>query len=158
MKALAVALLMASISAADGFLIVNLTGFENDSGRAVLALFTGEEWSFPPDPENAGLTYSFEIENKAVNTEIEGVPSGDYVAFAFHDINGNGSLDPGEEPMGTSQEPGPPGEGGSPSFADMCFSHTGVSTAVRVQVRTMERRGEGAGGFGGGNGGGGRPF
>lgn len=57
-------------------ILVNIAGFTNDSGEAVLALLIREEWSFPPNPEQAGIIKRPEIDNLAVNAEIASVPYG----------------------------------------------------------------------------------
>lgn len=156
MKALTPVLILVSMAAADGILLVNITGFESDAGQAVLALFTEEEWGFPPDPDNAALVYRLDIVDQAVNTEIGGVPEGNYIALAFHDANENGDIDASDEPMGTSCEPEQANQGGPPQFSEMCFSHEGAASSLNITVRKMTRPGGAPGG--GGPRGSGRPF
>ena len=144
-------------------ILINITGFANDSGEAVLALLTREEWSFPPDPEQAGIIKRLDIDNLAVNAEIANVPDGTYVALAFHDENGNGRFDAEDEMVGLSGDlPRMRSEPSPPSFEDNSFTLNGSASAVRIIVRKMERpSGPGEGMPGGGRtgaGGGGRPF
>lgn len=148
----------------DNTVLVNITGFANDSGEAILALFTREEWSFPLNPEQAGILKHLDIENLAVNAEISNMPDGNYVALAFHDENGNGRFDAEDEMVGISGDlPQMQSDPSPPSFEDNSFTLDGSASALRIIVRKMERpscAGEGMPGGGrpgGGGGGGGRP-
>jgi len=141
-------------------ILVNITGFANDSGEAVLALFTREEWSFPPNPEQAGIVRHLSIVNLAVNAEITDVPHGTYFAMAFHDENGNGRFDGEDEMVGAAGDlPQMQSEPSPPSFEDNSFTLNGSASALRIIVRKRPSgAGEGMPGGGRPGGGGGRPF
>ena len=146
---------------ATGSILVNVVGFESDEGQAVLVLFTEDEFGFPPDPAEASLVFTGEINDLACNFEISDINYGEYMALAFHDANGNGILDGEDEAFGLSGEEhtmaGPPS---APSFSDICLTHDGVISSVEIVVEIRERPEEGGrGGQGGGpgGGGGGRP-
>jgi|GEM_PF-1336280 len=139
MTALLIAFLVATSGDSTGTVIVNIVGFGSNDGHAVVALLTEEEMGFPPDPSGASITRTAGIEELAVILEIEDVPFGDYLAFAYHDINGNARLDPEDEPMGFSAQFGQSQGAEPPSFSDICFSHATTATAARITVRKMER-------------------
>jgi uncharacterized protein (DUF2141 family) len=158
MTALLIALFFAVSGDPTGTVIVNIVGFGSNDGHAVVALFTEEEMGFPPDPSSASITRTAGIEDLAVILEIENVPFGNYLAFAYHDINGNGRLDPADEPMGFSAQFGQTPGTEPPSFSELCFSHGTAATAARITVRKMERpSGPPQGGPGGGGPPGGGP-
>ncbi len=143
--------------AIDGTVLVEVTGFEDNSGQAVVVLLTEEELGFPPNPDGAALTYRANIESLAVHLEIPSVPEGRYVAMAYHDANENGQFDMEDEFVGISGElPQMESQGGSrPEFEDICFIHEGTVSSTSITVRKMEepQGGPPGGGEGGGRGG-----
>ncbi len=55
-------------AAADGTVLVDVTGFEDNSGQAVVVLLTEEELGFPLNPDGAALTFRAS-RSKNVSTE-----------------------------------------------------------------------------------------
>lgn len=140
-----------------GTVIIEVVGFESSEGQVVVALFSTDEWGFPPNPNQAEINLSGEISNLAVRLEASNIPEGEYVAMAFHDENSNGQIDSDEAMIGfsgTSQE-----QQGPPVFENMSFNHSGNVSTVRLIVREREEpeNRAGGGGPGGGGPGGGGP-
>lgn len=141
-------------TAAHGTVLVDVTGFEDNSGQAVIVLLTEEEMEFPPNPDGAAVTFRANIENLAVHLEIPAVPSGRYVAMAYHDANENGRFDMEEEFVGVSGElPQMQSQGSRPEFDDISFLHEGTVSSARITVKKIERPQGGPPGGGGPGGG-----
>jgi uncharacterized protein (DUF2141 family) len=64
---------------------------QSDNGRVVVALFKSAD-GFPREKEKAAYTASAPIEADSASVRVAGVVEGDYAIFAFHDADGNGTL------------------------------------------------------------------
>jgi uncharacterized protein (DUF2141 family) len=88
-----------------GNLTINVTGFQNDNGFAMIALFNSEDGF-------AGKIKAFrelkiQIKNKMVSCEFKDIPKGIYAVRLYHDENANGKLEKNfagfpNEPYGVS--------------------------------------------------------
>ena len=69
-----------------------MTGFKNDDGLALVALFLDDSgW---PDPDDSIFaTVAVPIRDGRAFAELETVPAGSFAVSVFHDTNGNRILD-----------------------------------------------------------------
>jgi len=69
-----------------------MTGFKNDDGLALVALFLDDSgW---PDPDDSIFaTVAVPIRDGRAFAEFETVPAGSFAVSVFHDTNGNRILD-----------------------------------------------------------------
>jgi uncharacterized protein (DUF2141 family) len=66
-----------------------LTGFESNSGQAILKLFRRED-KLPSKPF---IEQKAEIINNESHFAVDNLPYGEYAAIVVHDKNGNGRID-----------------------------------------------------------------
>jgi uncharacterized protein (DUF2141 family) len=141
-----------------GIVIVEAVGFESDEGQAVVCLFSSESWSMPPNPGDALILETEQIEGLAVYTEIDGLAPSKYAILVFHDLDCDGELDGEDEPWGIfggipsmgppsgspPSDGGPPGDppSGSPPTGTGRFLEVGDDVNVaRIVVRNSESGG-----------------
>jgi len=67
-----------------GNITVSTTGFRNDKGQALVAIFNSE-LGFPSDMNHALIAKTAEIENGMSTVAFTGVPAGKYAISAIHD-------------------------------------------------------------------------
>lgn len=70
---------------------VHVTGAQSGAGCVVVALFESDN-GFPREKEKAAYTVSAPIEADSASVRVTRVVEGDYAVFAFHDADGNGTL------------------------------------------------------------------
>jgi len=77
-----------------GELIVHISGFANDSGKAMLALVNSvEQYEARKGGETPYRVVSLPIQNGQMSHRFENIPYGEYAIKVFHDANTNGELD-----------------------------------------------------------------
>jgi len=117
-----------------GTLTLEMTGFGDNLGRAILKLFRKED-KVPSTPyiERAVLIDS----NKAV-IAIENLPYGDYAAICAHDQNANGYIDHSwgfpSEPLGYSNNWKLSLLSGMPSFDKLRFTFTEKQDSLMIKI------------------------
>jgi uncharacterized protein (DUF2141 family) len=75
-----------------GTIVVNLRGFANDDGQALLALYDKAE-AFPRRSEEAIRRVRVPVKGKKARLQLTDLPYKSYAISVFHDENGNGKLD-----------------------------------------------------------------
>jgi len=102
---------------------VELSGFENNTGTAIIVLHNNEN-SFPEDVNAAFKTVTSDIENMSVKIVFKGIPQGRYAISAIHDQNSNKELDKnffGIPKEGVAVSGNGDSSFGPPSFDDSIF-------------------------------------
>jgi uncharacterized protein (DUF2141 family) len=98
-----------------GTLTINITGFQNADGFAMVALFNSEGGF--AGKEKAFRDAKIRIKDKKATCEFKDIPKGTYAVRLYHDENANGKLDKNfvgfpKEPYGVSNnaksKTGPP--------------------------------------------------
>jgi uncharacterized protein (DUF2141 family) len=94
-----------------GDIVVELTGFRNSSGQAVLSLYRSED-GFPGEPEKAFRRVGGPVSADPLGQRFTGVPYGEYAVSALHDENADGRMNTNilgmpQEGYGTSNNPAP---------------------------------------------------
>ncbi len=72
-------------------LIINIDKFNNDKGKAYVAVFNNGE-AFSMNGENALKYGIFEIKNRKLGVEFNNLDYGKYAVSVFHDENNDGKL------------------------------------------------------------------
>ena len=103
-----------------GSVEVAITGFANDRGQAMVALFVDEE-GWPGSAEHVFATATVTIREARASAEFDDIPAGPFAVSAYHDENANRELDSNllgipSERYGFSA--GADGMFGPPSFAE----------------------------------------
>jgi uncharacterized protein (DUF2141 family) len=84
-----------------GTLTINMTGFQNDNGFAMVSLHNSEV-NFS-GKEKAFRDAKIPIKDKKATCEFKNIPKGTYSVRAYHDVNANGQLD--KNMVGFPKEP-----------------------------------------------------
>ena len=125
--------LMAQNITSKGTLKVFVSGMENNNGKLFVNLFRkGDDIMAKPY-----LQYSEKIVDGKSAVNFENLPYGNYVAFAFHDENNNGSMDHNwlnipNEPMGYSNNWNFSLFSGMPSYEKTKFHFSEQKTAIKI--------------------------
>ncbi len=123
-----------------GAIIVEITGFRNEEGRAGVLLFAGEK-GFPDDPGPSEAKAFAPIDHKRSRVVLEDVPYGTYAVSVFHDEDGDGKplksiFGIPLEGVGASRNPsmrfGPPG------FNESSFTLDTPERVVNVTIRYLK--------------------
>lgn len=88
------AMAAAARPAGTGTVTVQLYGFDNDRGQALVSLYLGPT-GFPNDPERAHGRQTARIEGKRASVVFRNVPAGEFAISAFHDENRDFKLNTG---------------------------------------------------------------
>lgn len=120
---LTAALLLIGQVSQTALLTVEVTGFEELSGDARLAVF-GSGDSFPMEIEEALYKEIKPVDSDTLFFTIDSLSPGTYAIYAYHDKDGDGELDmhwygPPSEKVGVSNNA--TGFAGPPSFEDASF-------------------------------------
>lgn len=88
---------------------LNITGFENDEGMAIVRVFNSAD-GFPKDETKVYARYKAVIKNKKSYAEIKDLVPGTYAITVFHDEDNDGEIDKNwigmpNEAMGASNYP-----------------------------------------------------
>ena len=93
-------------------LAISISGFQNDSGSAAIALWKQPGQGFPIKVSQALRTIKSPISNKVVLVVFDNLAPDNYAVSVFHDLNNNDKLDRNTigmpaEPRGVSRNPKP---------------------------------------------------
>ena len=125
-------------SAATGTLVVELYGFKNDRGQALLAVFRSKQ-GFPDQVRHAIWSKALPIRSHRVVVTIEQMPAGRLALAVVHDEDRDFALNTGlfgipTEGYGASRDA--PANFGPPSWEDAAFSlRAGERKPIRIRVR-----------------------
>jgi len=133
LPALLATLLLAAAPAGESpQLQINLTGFRNADGQALVAVYRGGA-GFPGTPDRAWKAMVLPISGGRVQITLPDVPPGEYAVSVAHDENANNALDTNwigipREGVGTSNNA--KGRMGPPKYRDAKFE-VGAAGAVQ---------------------------
>lgn len=118
---------------------MKLTGFENDSGWAMIALYDDAN-SFPSKPEKALRNLRRKIKAGTVVVSLKAIPRGEYAISAFHDENANGKLDTNfigipKEALGCSNNA--KGVMGPPKWKDARFKVADKAVSQKITIKHL---------------------
>lgn len=116
-------------------LLVHFVGCASDEGQVVAMLYDGE--SFNEDSVPIRID-TLRIEEQSATWSIHNLPHGRYAVYAFHDIDANDLVNPGQEPQGLSVDPKRLTEPASVSSSAIDYSHAAFDFTVNQQVVTVE--------------------
>jgi uncharacterized protein (DUF2141 family) len=134
MKKLLLSLAIAAtslLSAQDFKIEVEITGFKNDKGAALIVLYNTKD-SFLRKGIQTGKTV---VKNKKAYIVFSNLPKGEYAVSMYHDENANGKLDAnfvGIPKEGYASSNGAKGFMGPPKFEDAKFS---LSTNRKMVIK-----------------------
>jgi len=102
---------MTSLCVGQTQLQLEFTGFTQEKGALMVAVFTQDNFNKAPS-----FAKKVAVKGDSLTLEFNNVPEGEYAVMAFQDLNGNYKLDKApnghpKEPFGLSQNPmlmGPP--------------------------------------------------
>ena len=121
-----------------GSLTVELLGFRNDTGQAMVGLYVGPE-GFPEDREAAVAGKAAPIRGRRATVRFENVPAGRVALAAFHDEDENGRMKRGvvgqpKEGYGFSRDAR--ARFGPPDFDDAAVKlAAGEDKTIRIHIR-----------------------
>lgn len=120
---------------ASGTLLVEVSGFQNDYGQALMYVFKTKS-GFPSKPARAAFKFRVPINNKRASFAVD-LPVHEYAAFVVHDYNGNGELDTNwlgipKEGVGASNNA--KGRMGPPKYRDAKFELTATGTRQAIKL------------------------
>lgn len=117
-------------------LTVTINGLKSQRGQVCLSLFSGGR-GFPSSSDRAVAARCVKLENVPLTVKFDNLKAGNYAIAAFHDANGDGTLNrnplgiPTEE-FGFSQNPKI--LTGAPKFADSAFLVAGPQTNIQIKL------------------------
>ena len=117
-------------------LTVTINGVKNQRGQVCLSLFSGGR-GFPSSSDRAVAARCVKLENTPLTVKFENLKAGNYAIAAFHDANGDGTLNrnalgiPTEE-VGFSQNPKI--LTGAPTFGDSAVLVAGPETNIQIKL------------------------
>jgi uncharacterized protein (DUF2141 family) len=126
------------VQQASGTLSVELFGFKNDRGQALLALFRSKQ-GFPSEVRYAIWSKALPIHDHHVSVTIQHVPAGIVALAMVHDEDKDFAMDTGlfgipTEGYGASRDAS--ASFGPPKFDDAAFPlRTGERKSIRIAVR-----------------------
>ena len=132
----------APIPVGAGDLVVELSGMHNDSGVALVSLFTSPA-GFPDVPERALANLNAPIVDGRATVTFARLPWGRYALSVLHDENGNGRMDTGL--LGIPEEGHAASNNvdrrfGAPSFEEAVFVFDRERLVLPITLRYVERR------------------
>lgn len=134
-----VSILSATVTYHGSTVLIEASGFSTSDGEAVVAFFRRDSWPAASDLSGADSVVTCVIVNSCIHAEITGLMHSSYVILAFHDIDRDSRMDPGEE-IAVPQVHGRSHEiGGPPSFDDISIMNkTQVTEVVLVVIPPCE--------------------
>ena len=124
-----------------GTIQVVVKGFENNSGKARLLLFTPDkDDSFPGEQNDALKRVVIDIKNKKAVFILKNIPYGKYAVSIHHDEDNDGEIDTNwigipNEGLGTSNDA--KGNFGPPSFEDASFELNEKEKKLVINIITF---------------------
>jgi uncharacterized protein (DUF2141 family) len=128
-------------AAANGRLMVVVSGFEDNSGVAAIDLWSGTEgWLVRPAEGGPSMSAGTDIRDRQARFVFDNLPYGEYAITAYHDRNDNGRLDTGlfgipKERLGFSNGVRP--RFSSPSFQDAAFHFESPAQSVHIEITRL---------------------
>jgi len=124
---------------AENVIHVEVSGFRNDNGQLLCALFSSAE-AFPKKPEKAVARLTAKIGEQRAICDFVGVAAGTYAISVVHDENSNGKLDTNfigtpREGVGASNDA--KGHMGPPKFAAASFRYEGGRLELKIHVKYL---------------------
>jgi uncharacterized protein (DUF2141 family) len=115
---------------------VEITGFRNESGQVLCALYSSPE-GFPKNSDRAVGHAKSEISHGHAICEFSGIAVGKYAVSVFHDENSNGKLDTNflgipREGVGASNNA--KGHFGPPKFDAAAFQFAGGRLDLKITI------------------------
>jgi uncharacterized protein (DUF2141 family) len=112
-----------------GTLTINITGFPNNNGLAMVSLHNSAEQFY--EKEKAFRAVKIPIKDKKATCEFKDIPKGTYAVRLYQDENGNGKLDKNfvgypKEPYGISNNA--KSKMGHPKYEKAKFAFTASMT------------------------------
>ncbi len=118
-----------------GPLTIQVTGFEDNSGQAILLLYRPED----DVPKKPFTRINAEIVNKESVFQVKDLPYGDYAAIIVHDQNKNGIIDHKwgmpAEPLGYTNNWRLSLFSGMPSFEKLKFHYSASSNMILIRIK-----------------------
>ncbi len=117
-------------------MIISVSGVRSDAGTVKIFLFSTPA-DFPTKRENAVRTANPPAVSPTVTVRLDNVPPGTYALAAYHDENGNGTMDrwwygPPKEGSGASNNA--KGTFGPPSFDDARFFFRNSADTIKIFI------------------------
>lgn len=120
-----------------GELSVEMKGFRNDDGEAMVSLFSADK-GFPDDTEKAWQNRWVKIESGRAQTRFTDVPYGRYALSVLHDEDADGQMKTrwlGQPLEGFGFSGRPEYNFGPPAFADAAFLLVSATREIVVWMR-----------------------
>lgn len=130
------AALAAEPAGADAELSIRMSGFRNDDGQVLIAVFRGEA-GFPGDPSKAWKTAVARVARGQARVDLA-VPAGEYAFAIVHDENGNNKMDTtwvGIPKEGYAASNNAKGRFGPPKYRDAKFSVGADGSIQRIVIQ-----------------------
>lgn len=117
-------------------LTVTINGLKNQRGQVCLSLFSGGR-GFPSSSDRAVAARCVKLENAPLTVKFDNLKAGNYAIAAFHDANGDGTLN--RNPLGIPTEQfgfsqNPKILTGAPKFGDSAFLVAGPQTNIQIKL------------------------
>ncbi|MBW4449471.1 MAG: DUF2141 domain-containing protein [Spirirestis rafaelensis WJT71-NPBG6] len=117
-------------------LTVTIDGLKNQRGQVCLSLFSGGR-GFPGSSDRAVAARCVKLENAPLTVKFDNLKAGNYAIAAFHDANGDGTLN--RNPLGIPTEQfgfsqNPKILTGAPKFGDSAFLVAGPETNIQIKL------------------------
>lgn len=124
-------------------LSVEINGFSNDEGEAIISLFRGAE-GFPENMAKAWQNNHAEIVAGQARTLFSGLPSGEYAVGVLHDENRDGEMESsllGQPREGFGFSGHPRYNFGPPSYEDTSFVllTTPLEIVIKMRYETVRK-------------------
>lgn len=125
-------------SAEKGSIIVEISGFNENKGNAIVYLYPeSAKDAYPVESERSMALRKSAVNNNKCRVEFDGIPYGDYAIAVHHDENSNGEVDTNflgipTEDMGASNDA--KGSFGPPSFDDAKFSFYSKEKILKIKM------------------------
>lgn len=134
--ALTAALAVAAPAETDAELSIRMSGFRNDDGQVLIAVFRGEA-GFPGDPSKAWKTAVTRVARGQARVDLA-VPAGEYAFAIVHDENGNNKMDTtwvGIPKEGYAASNNAKGRFGPPKYRDAKFTVGADGAIQRIVIQ-----------------------
>ena len=131
----------ATAQAPGGKITLNIEGFRNTTGQAVVSVYKDSDSFLEMD--EAVKTIKKPISGEKMSIVVEGLPQGTYAIGVLHDEDKNGKLaqwlgfGPPKEGVGMSKNPD-----GFPKFDKSKFPLGGGDMALQIKVRYLGSKGD----------------
>ena len=128
----------AAFSSGNGSIIVEISGFSESKGNAIVYLYSeSAEDAYPTKSEKSMSMKKSAVKNKKCRIIFKDIPYGDYAIAVHHDENSNDEVDTNfigipTEDMGASNNA--KGSFGPPSFEDAKFSFRSKEKTLKINM------------------------